>query len=62
MTVSENVQNQAPARRSAFGSRFREIFPQVEKPLIAMAHVPALPGTPFYNASDGVKGLVQHVR
>ncbi len=62
MTVSENVQNQAPARRSAFGSRFREIFPRVEKPLIAMAHVPALPGTPFYNASDGVKGLVQHVR
>jgi len=48
--------------QSAVGTRFREIFPQVAKPLIAMAHVPALPGTALYNSSDGVRGLVRHVR
>jgi len=62
MTVSEIVQDQAQVRRPAFGSRFREIFPHVEKPLVAMAHVPALPGTPLYDASNGVRGLVRHVR
>ena len=42
--------------------RFSEIFPGVKKPLIAMAHVPALPGTPLYAESEGVRGLVRHVR
>ena len=34
----------------------------MDKPLIAMAHVPALPGTPLYAESEGVRGLVDHVR
>jgi membrane complex biogenesis BtpA family protein len=43
-------------------ARFRSIFPDVAKPLIAMAHVPALPGTPLYDAAEGLKGAVEHVR
>lgn len=43
-------------------SRFRTIFPHVAKPLIAMAHVPPLPGTPLYDAAAGVTGLVDHVK
>ncbi len=42
-------------------SRFRTIFP-AGKPLIAMAHVPALPGTPLYDASAGLRGAVDHVK
>jgi len=40
--------------------RFRNIFPDVEKPLIAMAHVPALPGTPLYDGK-GMKAIIDHV-
>jgi membrane complex biogenesis BtpA family protein len=43
-------------------SRFRSIFPGVAKPLIAMAHVPPLPGTPLYDANAGVEGLIDHVK
>jgi membrane complex biogenesis BtpA family protein len=43
-------------------SRFDKLFPGVDKPLIAMAHVPALPGTPLYDATAGVQGLIDHVR
>lgn len=43
-------------------SRFRSIFPAVSKPLIAMAHVPALPGTPLYDAAAGLGGAVSAVR
>jgi uncharacterized protein len=43
-------------------SRFREIFPSIAKPLIAMAHIPALPGTPLYNETEGIRGLIEHVR
>ena len=43
-------------------SRFRTIFATVAKPLIAMAHVPPLPGTPLYDASKGVPGLIDQVR
>lgn len=39
-------------------SRFAEIFPTTAQPLIAMAHVPPLPGTPLYDATAGVPGLV----
>jgi uncharacterized protein len=39
----------------------RKIF-GVEKPVIAMAHVPALPGTPRYEASTGVAEIVERVR
>jgi uncharacterized protein len=42
-------------------SRFRELFPS-GKPIIAMAHVPPLPGTPLYDAERGVDGLVEAVR
>jgi membrane complex biogenesis BtpA family protein len=43
-------------------SRFRSIFPEVAKPLIAMAHVPPLPGTPLYDQASGVEGLIDHVK
>lgn len=42
-------------------SRFRKLFPNVAKPLIAMAHLPALPGTPLYNSQKGVQGLIDQV-
>ena len=48
MTLSETVQNDATQSGSSV-SRFKAIFPKVAKPLIAMAHVPALPGTPSYD-------------
>lgn len=32
-----------------------------EKPVIAMAHLPALPGTPSYNMDKGVSYIVDHV-
>lgn len=41
--------------------RFRSIFPDTEKPLIAMAHVPALPGTPLYDGK-GMEAIIDHVR
>ena len=43
-------------------SRFRSIFPGVDRPLIAMAHVPPLPGTPLYDAAGGVTALVDAVK
>ncbi|HET9088797.1 MAG TPA: BtpA/SgcQ family protein [Acidimicrobiales bacterium] len=43
-------------------SRFLQLFPNVAKPLIAMAHVPPLPGTPLYDAAAGVQGLIDHVK
>ncbi len=42
--------------------RFKKIFPKATKPLIAMAHVPPLPGTPLYDQTRGVQGLVDHVK
>lgn len=43
-------------------TRFTSIFPGIAKPLIAMAHLPALPGTPLYDAAAGVQGIVDSVR
>jgi uncharacterized protein len=45
-------------------SRFRDIFPgtRQRKPLIAMAHIPALPGTPLYDARAGLDGAIEAVR
>jgi uncharacterized protein len=43
-------------------SRFRAIFPAAAKPLIAMAHIPALPGTPLYDEVSGIAGLIRHVQ
>lgn len=34
----------------------------VKKPVIAMAHLPALPGTPRYDPALGVEGIVERVR
>jgi len=42
--------------------RFKSIFPKIEKPLIAMAHVPPLPGTPLFDSAKGVQGLIDHVK
>ena len=41
--------------------RFRRIFPG-DRPVIAMAHVPALPGSPLYDASAGIQGAIDDVR
>lgn len=38
-----------------------KLFP-VEKPVIAMAHIPALPGTPKYKSDSGIEGLIEWVR
>lgn len=43
-------------------SRFATIFPGISKPLIAMAHVPPLPGTPLFDAHAGVQGLIDQVK
>jgi uncharacterized protein len=41
--------------------RFTDLF-AAPKPVIAMAHVPPLPGTPLYDGVAGVDGLVDAVR
>lgn len=38
----------------------REFF-GVEKPVIAMAHFPPLPGTPLYDEKQGIKGILRSV-
>jgi hypothetical protein len=40
---------------------FKQLFKK-EKPVIAMAHIPALPGTPRYDSEKGVRHLVDWVR
>lgn len=42
-------------------ARLQSIFGEV-KPLIAMVHVPPLPGTPLYDAEAGVGGLISAVK
>lgn len=42
--------------------KFDEVFPSTPKPLIAMAHVPALPGTPLYDSASGITGAIDRVR
>jgi membrane complex biogenesis BtpA family protein len=39
----------------------KELFNN-EKPVIAMAHIPALPGTPRYDDQAGIDYLIEHVR
>jgi membrane complex biogenesis BtpA family protein len=41
--------------------RFEQLF-GTRKPVIAMVHLPALPGTPLYDASRGLDGLVDAAR
>jgi uncharacterized protein len=43
-------------------TRFRTVFPSDHPPLIAMAHLPALPGTPLYDAASGRQGIIDAVR
>jgi len=40
---------------------FHELFGR-KKPVIAMAHVPALPGTPRYDPASGVDGMIEKMR
>jgi hypothetical protein len=40
---------------------FAQLFER-EKPVIAMAHLPPLPGTPLYDDQAGVAGIVEAVR
>ena len=40
---------------------FKQLFKK-PKPVIAMAHIPALPGTPRYDAAKGVQHLIDWVR
>lgn len=42
-------------------SWLKELFGR-EKPVIAMAHIPALPGTPRYDPALGLAGMVDKVR
>lgn len=41
---------------------FKQLFAPAPKPLIAMAHVPALPGTPLWNRAEGLPGAIAHVQ
>ena len=41
--------------------RFRQIFGEGSKPVIAMAHLGPLPGTPLYDEARGVQGIVDDV-
>jgi membrane complex biogenesis BtpA family protein len=41
--------------------RFRQIFGAGTKPIIAMAHLGPLPGTPLYDEARGVQGIVDDV-
>lgn len=43
------------------GSAFHELFAE-RKPVIAMAHLPALPGSPLYDGARGVRGILDAVR
>ena len=43
------------------GNWLMDLFGQA-KPVIAMAHIPALPGTPRFNAGAGVEGMIEQVR
>ncbi len=38
------------------------MFPSVNKPLIAMAHLAALPGTPGYDPVGGIRGVIDDLR
>ena len=43
-------------------SRFLSLFPGIRKPVIAMAHVSPLPGTPLYDQERGIDGMVEILR
>jgi membrane complex biogenesis BtpA family protein len=62
MSPGENPHLAANGRSAAFGQRFRRVFPANRKPLIAMAHIGALPGTPLHDETSGVAGIVDPLR
>ena len=37
---------------------FTELFKN-KKPIIAMVHLPALPGTPLYQPEEGIKKIIE---
>lgn len=41
--------------------RLKRIFDEDSRPIIAMVHLPPLPGTPLYDESQGITGLVEAV-
>jgi membrane complex biogenesis BtpA family protein len=43
-------------------SRYNDLFPGIRKPVIAMAHVSPLPGTPLYDEGRGIDGMVETLR
>lgn len=43
-------------------SRFERIFTGTGKPLIAVVHLPPLPGTPGYDAGKGIEGILAAVQ
>jgi membrane complex biogenesis BtpA family protein len=62
MSTGEQQDANGAGRSTAFGYRFRHIFPAASKPLIAMAHIPALPGTPLHDENSGLAGIVARLR
>ena len=42
-------------------NNFKSIFKE-EKPVIAMVHLGALPGTPLYDEDGGLDGIVKNAR
>ena len=42
-------------------SRFTQVFGE-RKPIIAMVHLGALPGTPLHDAAGGVEGIIEAAR
>jgi len=55
------VSHHAVAPDHVLNLAFRALL-RTGTPLIAMAHLPPLPGTPLYDESLGVRGLVDAVR
>jgi membrane complex biogenesis BtpA family protein len=43
-------------------ARWLEELFGVDKPIIAMVHFPALPGSPLYDHAGGIRAIVDHVR
>ena len=52
----------ATLRPMATRPTFADFFPQPPQPAIAMAHLPALPGTPRHKAGTSLDELVERVR
>src|SRR5215213_2055654 len=60
-TATDSGRRRPTLQSGAMSERFRRIFPAA-RPVIAMAHVPALPGSPLFDASAGVQGAIDDVR